>query len=529
MRAVGRKNARALWGLVTGVGVLVIALVLVLQLIPRLDAGQDVLDDAAPVFTDDRVAGHTPAITIVSQIVDLSDPIVTAKGGGSAEVPKLVAFVAAETGLSQTEVLAALKKNAPKTTALLQAIPLSSVTAEGPALKAFLAKTLGVTPGQLDIVLKTRFPGLAQTLAALPKVTAGWYDVPGVGVGSRFDGTPLKTVPDVRDSFAKDVIPVTERQAENFQDLGERGGVGFVPYLLLTLGGLVTFFGTTMLISTASGPMSRGEGMAMWGVVAGGGLVVVVLVLGLGLFGRLGGGDELLDDAKPAFTDARVAGDRAGITIVSQIVDLADPIATPEGGGAAEVGELVGFVSKQTGLSPPAVLNALEEAAPKTTALLQAIPLSGVAAEIPGLVTFLSSTLGISATELTAALDKSFPRLKQVIDNVGPVTKGWNAVPGVQTLTRFDGTPVTTVPDVRDYFAADVIPVLERRKDDFQKLESTWPPVNVLPPLLLAIGLIVLALGAAMVAAFTASFTAGPRAANPEAASAPPAPDRVAA
>jgi len=91
------------------------------------------------------------------------------------------------------------------------------------------------------------------------------------------------------------------------------------------------------------------------------------------------------------------------------------------------------------------------------------------------------------------------------------VTRGWNDVPGTERLTRFDGSPVETVPDVRSYFADDVVPVLERRKDDFQKLEGTWPPVDVFPALLLIIGIVVTLLGAAMVAAFSGAFVAGPR------------------
>jgi len=57
-----------------------------------------------------------------------------------------VAFVSKKTGLSQAAVLAALKKNFPHTTALLEAIPLSSVASEIPGLVAFLAKTLHATP-----------------------------------------------------------------------------------------------------------------------------------------------------------------------------------------------------------------------------------------------------------------------------------------------------------------------------------------------------------------------------------------------
>ena len=67
-----------------------------------------------------------------------------AHGGAAAEVPKLIAFVSQKTGLSQAAVVAALQKNFPHTTALLETIPLSSVTAELPGLLAFLEKTLHV-------------------------------------------------------------------------------------------------------------------------------------------------------------------------------------------------------------------------------------------------------------------------------------------------------------------------------------------------------------------------------------------------
>ncbi len=516
--------ARALWAVVTGVGVLVILIVLALQLIPRLDSGQQVLDDVGPAFADNRVAGHEGAITIVSQITDLADPIATESGTAASEVPKLIRFVAGQTGLSGAEVLAALDENAPNTTALLQAIPLSDVTKELPGLLEFLGTTLELSPQELMTLLRTDFPNLTQSVTALPIVTDGWDKVPGTEGLTRFDGTQITDVPSVRDYFAQDVVPVVARQRENLQDLDGKGGVGYVPYLLLAIGGLVTFFGGMMLWSIRSGPMSAGEGMAMWGVVTGGGLVVLVLVLGLSLFGRLGGGQELLDDAKPIFTDERVAGERAGIDMVSSIVDLGDPLATAEGGAGIDVAKLVLAVTNKTGLTVPEAVAALEEAAPKTTALLQALPLSAVADELPGLVAFLAKTLKLSEAEVTATIGKEFPGLAQVIATVGPVTGGWNEVPDLNGLTRFDGSPVTTVPDVRAYFSTDVVGAVETRREEFQKLESTFPPVDVYAYLLFAIGLIVTALGATMVFVSRATGARAASTATPPRAAPPPTP-----
>jgi len=126
----GSRSAVLQWVVVLVVGVLVVTIVLGLNLIPRLNAGQKVLDSARPAFDPDRVAGARAGINIISKDVDLADPIATPQGGAAAEVPKLVAFVSQQTGLSQAQVLAALQKNFPHTTALLQAIPLSAVTAE---------------------------------------------------------------------------------------------------------------------------------------------------------------------------------------------------------------------------------------------------------------------------------------------------------------------------------------------------------------------------------------------------------------
>jgi hypothetical protein len=70
------------------VGAAVVALVVILNLIPRLSDGQKVLDHARPAFSPARVTGDRAAINMVSSIVDLADPIVNDQGGAAAEVPK---------------------------------------------------------------------------------------------------------------------------------------------------------------------------------------------------------------------------------------------------------------------------------------------------------------------------------------------------------------------------------------------------------------------------------------------------------
>ncbi|MEA2361878.1 MAG: hypothetical protein QOD71_1023, partial [Thermoleophilaceae bacterium] len=120
-RIGGSRSGVLQWVVVLVVGVLVVTVVLGLNLISRLNDGQKVLDSARPAFTPDRVAAARSGIDVISKNVDAADPIITEQGGGAAEVPKLIAFVSKQTGLSQADVVAALQKNFPHTLALLQA------------------------------------------------------------------------------------------------------------------------------------------------------------------------------------------------------------------------------------------------------------------------------------------------------------------------------------------------------------------------------------------------------------------------
>src|SRR5712692_2457469 len=213
-------------------------------------------------------------------------------------------------------------------------------------------------------------------------------------------------------------------------------------------------------------------GVLQWVVVLVVGVLVVTVVLGLNLIPRLNDGQKVLDSAKPAFATERLTGARAGIDIISKDVDVADPIMTSQGTAAAEVPKLIAFVSQKTGLSQAAVVAALQKNFPHTTALLQTIPLSSVTAELPGLLAFLEKTLKVSQAQLLAALKTSFPGLTQAITNLPTVTGGWNQIQNIDGLTRFDGSPVQTVPQFRTYVSSDLIPVLETQKGNFDSLDG---------------------------------------------------------
>ena len=493
----GSRSGVLQWVVVLVVGVVVVTLVLVLNLIPRLSDGQKVLDAARPAFAPERLTGARAGIDIISKDVDMADPIMTSQGGAAAEVPKLIAFVSQKTGLSQAEVVAALQKNFPHTTALLQTIPLSSVTAELPALFAFLQKTLGVSQTELLAAMQANFPQLTQSIANLPTVTSGWDNVPKIDGATRFDGTPVKTVPDVRTYFSSDLIPVLETQRGNYDSLDGTSAVNWIAPLLLIIGLIVIVFAAVMITLNLRGPVSRGLATAGASVVLVVGVGVVVLVLGMSLIPRVSNGQNLLAALRPANDAGRVHGDRAGIDMVSAIVDMEDPIMTSQGGAAAEVPKLIAFVSQKTGLSQAEVVAALQKNFPHTTALLQTIPLSSVTAELPALFAFLQKTLGVSQTELLAAMQANFPQLTQSIANLPTVTSGWDNVPKIDGATRFDGTPVKTVPDVRTYFSSDLIPVLETQRGNYDNLVSI-SKIDFIGYLVLIIGLIVIVYGVLM-------------------------------
>ncbi len=188
----------------------------------------------------------------------------------------------------------------------------------------------------------------------------------------------------------------------------------------------------------------------------------------------------------------------AGIGIVSDITDLADPITTDSGTAAPEVPKLIAFVSEKSGLPQPAVQAALAQNFPHLNNLLASLPLSAVSAELPGFITFLSDTLKMPPDQVMAAVKQNFPGLAQVITALPKVTNGWDDVPGTQNLTRFDGSKVSTVPEVRDYFAEDVIPAVEAQQQHFQDVNNPFPKLTVFPPLLPVVGLLVTVYGAVM-------------------------------
>lgn len=485
MKGLLSTRASRAWLVVALVGLIVVVLVPALGLGGRLGSGQDLIDTARPALTDERVAGDRAGIDFISRYVDLLGPLMTERGRGSGEIDDLVALVAKRTKLSRGQVAAALRREAPHTEALLRALPFSAIASEIPRLTRYLARLLNTTEEDLAAQFEQSFPRLSQTLTALPIVTSGWNDIPGMAGMTRFDGTKeVRSVAQLRAYFSKDLVAAVERNKEDFQSVAGRGGIGYIPWLLLAAGALLLLLGLVQIRSSRDAP----PGKPAWGVVVGVGVVVIALVAILQYFPRLDGAERVLGDIDPAFAQARIQGDRAGVDMLHQTVLFGDPIATKRAGAAAEVPELLTFVARQTGTSRTKVLAGLRRRAPRTTALMQAIPLSAVAHEVPHLLTYLGRRMKLSRAELLAALQKRTPRLAQSILTVRRVAIRWNTIPGTDELTRFDGSSVRTMRTLDAYFGEDVIPVLESQRQNFRDLADPWPPLTVFPPLLLGVG-----------------------------------------
>lgn len=495
MRGLLSTTASRAWTGVAVAGVIVVALVVGLQLIPRLSAGQDVIDAAKPAMSDGAVKGEVAGTEVLAQVVDLVDPLMTRRGRSREELGRLVTMIKRESGVSAERARAVLRREAPHTEALLRAVPFSGIAAERRRLIAHLATTLNITPEDLEDELARSFPRTYQMLSELPGVTSGWYDVPGAETLTRFDGNPVRSMAQVRDYLRDDLVAAVDDEQDHFESLAGSGGVGYIPWLLLAVGAGLAIFGLLHARWSATSPSGR----IAWGAVVAVGVLLLVVVGALRYFPRFSGADTTIERFEPAFDEQRVGGLRAGSDFAVQTVRFADPIMTPSGGAAEELPKLVTFISGRAGQTEGAVRQGLRRAAPRTMALFDAMPLTEVASEVPHLVAVLSRKLGVGGDQLVRRLRKRTPGLAQAILAAGPATAGWDTIPGTQDLTRFElGTPVRAVPEFANYLDLDVVGLFEAEREHFDALADPWPAVSVFAGIVTGVGALLVIYGVAM-------------------------------
>ncbi len=490
---MGHRRLPLAWSGVTVLGVVVVILVVSWQLFPRLTAAQSLVDDLIPAFSADRVKGDRGAIQIVSAATNTGDAAMHASGA-AAEVPKLIDYIAEQTSRSRAEVVAMLQNDYPHINGFLTSMPLTDVGSEIPKLVHYLGTVLLMTPDQVEHLLATDYPKIYQVTINLPKMTAGWDAIVGTEKLTRFDGTPVHSMPQLRDYLGEQVVTPVEHQQANFRGLGTRGGVGFLAPLLLVLGIVVIVFGSTMVVATRR-EVPRNSLRFAWAVVPVVGVAVLGLVLGLSLFPRLIGGQAVLDEMRPMFAAERIQGDRAGIEFISVFVNALGPAALPDGGLADEYPKLLDYVAGKVGIPSGDVRRLVALDFPHTAKLLDGVPFSASSAEASKLVDSVAAASNVTSAQLWATVREKFPMVFQLLTSLRVLTADWTQVPGTDKLTRFDGSPIRSVPLIRDYFRDDVIPALERQQHNFVIVDTNWPPLTVFAPLLTAVGLLVIGYG----------------------------------
>lgn len=489
-------GASRAWFGVALAGLAVMALVFALSLIPRLPAGQRVIDSAQPAFTDARVSGTHAGMATLSQYVDVVDPLLTRRGGASEEVERLIGYVERKLGISSDQVRKILRREAPHTEALLRALPLAGAAAEIPRLTTYLATIMGMPEEELAAILERDFPRISQSLAGLAHASETWYDVPGIDGLTRLSADkPVRTVPGVRKYLRDDLVALTVAHKEDVQGVAGSGGIGYIPFLLLALGGGLLAFGVLGVRRSRKAP----PGKLSWSVVVATGVLLLVIVVAGQYFPRLSGAQEAVGALAPVFTEDRLRGTANGVDTIHEAIALGTPLMTPLGGAAREAPQLYRFVAQRTGRRAADVRSALRRRAPRTIALLSAIPLTEVAQELPGLLGYLQKALRMSRAEVVAALRERAPALAQALLTTPDVSRAWNAIPGTARMTRFDGvTPVRTMTEFDAYLREDLVPMLVSEREDFATLAGGQPPIDTVAPALLVTGLFVMLYGGMM-------------------------------
>ena len=489
-------GASRAWLGVAIAGLLVIALVFALTLLPRLGAGQRVIDAAEPAFTDARVDGTRAGVSTISQYVDVVDPLLTRRGGGAAEVSQFIGYLQRKLGLSADQVRKILRREAPRTEALMRALPLDGVAAEIPRLTTYLATIMGLREEDVAAILESDFPRISQLLTALSNTADVWYDVPGVeGLSRLSGGKAVRTVPGLRKYLRDDLVPLTVDHEEDVQSLAGSGGIGYIPFMLLALGVGLLALGIWQARRAAGGLTN----MLSWGVVCAVGVLLTLVVVAAQYFPRLGGAQAISVAFEPAFSEERVGGLATGAETIRDAIAFGTPIMTPAGGASREARRLYRLVAQRTGRRTADVRRALRRRAPRTAALLSAIPLTQVGKEVPRLLAYLRKALRMSRAEVIAALRKRTPRLTPALLTIPDVARAWNALPDTTRMTRFDGvTPVRTMPELDGYLREDLFPVFVERSADFETFAGGRPSIDTLAPVVLVTGLFLMFYGGMM-------------------------------
>lgn len=253
-RSGGRVAALCVWSSVMVIGGVILAVVFGLNLFPRLDDGGTALHDLQPAFRQPRVVGTAAGVGVISDAVEVAGPLMTPSGGGALETAHLVKFLSQQTGLSQAQVLAAVAAHFPHLAGLLEALPLSSVSAELPGFEAFVGHLLKLPTAAVVKAVQVGYPGLYQAITYLPKVTSQWYDIPGTAAMTMFAGGPdpgvaVHTMPQFVRYLSEDLVPAVAAARPDVEVVASTSPpLTAFPPALTVAGGLITLYSLGIII-----------------------------------------------------------------------------------------------------------------------------------------------------------------------------------------------------------------------------------------------------------------------------------------
>ena len=196
------------------------------------------------------------------------------------------------------------------------------------------------------------------------------------------------------------------------------------------------------------------SGVLQWVVVLVVGVLVVTLVLGLNLDPA---SQRRAEGARrrrgPRSPPQRLVGARAGINLHLHERRHGGPDHEPaRRGPPAEVPQLIALrLAAERPLAGAGRRGAAEELPAHASRFFRRSRSRPITAELPGPARVPREVAEhVSQTELLAALKTNFPALTQAIANLPTVTNGWDSIPGIDGLTRFDGSTVQSVPAAAD-------------------------------------------------------------------------------
>lgn len=247
--ALGGILGRPAWVALAGAGLVLIAAIATVGLLPRLEGAQRAAAGLEPVLQPPRAVATVAGLDTVGVAIAFGDPLMTAAGGGARDARRLYRLLAERTVQRPAQVRGEVRRRAPRTVALLEAAPLDELAGEVDPLLDYLRRALGAEDrDELLATLRRRVPRLTRALLMVGDVSRRWTAVPGSDGMTRLDGvTPVRAMPELAAYLRDDLGPLLLRGHDDVARLRAGVPLGALGPALLCLGIVLMILGSTMV------------------------------------------------------------------------------------------------------------------------------------------------------------------------------------------------------------------------------------------------------------------------------------------